>query len=215
MRSPPPAVYFEAMAQASLRLIQALRETAARLERASTIYRWSQLAHCNCGHLAQTITGLSPSAIHEAAVRHRGDWAEQARTIAPAASGAGLDVAHLEYGDRPALDEGAWEPEDLMACPVAERSMSAIFAELLAAGLEPGDIGALERLDDPAVRRRLGTGTSDFLHSDRKNVVAYLQAWAEILEEMLEQGRDRSRRDLSVTVWDDWRDDVALPVAAE
>lgn len=203
------------MAQASLRLVQALRETAVRLERESTVYRWSQLAHCNCGHLAQTITGLSPSAIHEAAARHRGDWAEQARTIAPAAGSGGLSVVDLDYGDRPALDEGAWEPEDLMECPVAERSMSAIFGELLAAGLEPADIGALERLDDPAVRRRLGTSTSDFLHSDRKNVVAYMLAWAAILEERLGSPRVRSdgvRRD---ALWQEWRDDAALPEAAE
>jgi hypothetical protein len=198
------------MAQASLRLIQALRETAARLERESTIYRWSQLAHCNCGHLAQTITGLSPGAIHEAAARHRGDWAEQARTLAPA---AGLDPA--DYGDRPALDEGAWEPEDLMACPVAERSMSAIFGELLAVGLEPADIGALERLDDPVVRRRLGTSTSDYLHSDRGNVVAYLRAWAAILEERLERGRSQVAELPRVEPWDEWADDAALPAAAE
>ena len=201
------------MAQASLRLIQALRETAARLERDSTVYRWSQLAHCNCGHLAQTITGLPPSAIHEAAARHRGDWAEQARTVAPAAA---HESAHLDYGDRPALDEGAWEPEDLMACPVAERSMSAIFAELLAVGLEPADIGALERLDDPAVRRRLGTSTSHFLHSDRKNVVAYLRAWAALLEEELERGRSAADAVLRhVTPWEEWRGESALPAAAE
>ena len=173
------------MARASLRLVEALRETAARLERADTVYRWSQLAHCNCGHLAQTITGLSPGAIHDATARHRGDWAEQARTLAPAASATRLDPGGLDYGDRPALDEGAWEPEDLLACPVAERSMSAIFGELLGACLDATDIGAFERLDDPAVRRRLGTHTSDFLQSDRRNVIAYLLAWAALLGEEL------------------------------
>jgi hypothetical protein len=202
------------MAQASLRLIEALRETAARLERASTVYRWSQLAHCNCGHLAQTITGLSPRAIHEAAARHRGDWAEQARTLAPA---AGAVDTGLDYGDRPALDEGAWEPEDLMACPVAERSMSAIFAELLAVGLAPADISALERLDDPAVRRRLGTHTTDFLHSDRKNVVAYLLAWADLLGEELARQRPLAslRGPHGSEPWDEWLGDAALPAAAE
>jgi hypothetical protein len=202
--APGGSRYISSMAQASLRLIEALRETAARLERTSTVYRWSQLAHCNCGHLAQTITGLPPSAIGQAAARHRGDWAEQART-------------HHDYGDRPALDEGAWEPEDLLACPVAERSMSTIFAELVAAGLEARDIGAFERLDDPAVRRRLGTSTTDFLHSDRKNVVAYLLAWAELLEEELERGRRvrpgaPARRS---TPWDEALGTPELPVAAE
>jgi hypothetical protein len=168
------------MARASLRLIGALRETARRLGREETVYRWSQLAHCNCGHLTQTITGLSPHAIREAASRQRGDWAEQARSVAPL-----LDRPEPDYGSRPGLDEGAWEPEDLGVCPIAELGMSQIFAELIAWGLEPSDVEALERLDDPAVRRRLGNSTTDFLHSDRKNVIAYLLAWAALLEERL------------------------------
>ena len=201
------------MARASLRLIEALRETAARLEQEDTVYRWSQLAHCNCGHLAQTITGLPPSAIHEAAARQRGDWAEQARTLAPAASSA----MALDHGDRPALDEGAWEPEDLMACPVAERSMNEIFGELLAAGLDPADIAALERLDDPTVRRRLGTHTSNFLQSDRSNVVAYLLAWAALLAEQLDAVRGEAARAVRGTAvgWDEWLGHEPLPLAAE
>jgi hypothetical protein len=189
------------MARASLRLVGALRETAARLEREETVYRWSQLAHCNCGHLTQTITGLPPRAIHEAAVRHRGDWAEQARTV------AGVPEAP-DYGGRPAIDEGAWEPEDLGICPVAKLGMSQIFAELSAWGLDASDVGALERLDDPEVRRRLGTHTVDFLHSDRRNVVAYLRAWAGLLEERIAERFARGEPP-------EWLDPEALPLAAE
>lgn len=192
---------YSGMARASSRLVGALRETAARLEREDTIYRWSQLAHCNCGHLTQTITGLSPRAIHEAAAKQRGDWAEQARTVAAPAGPA------PDYGNRPAIDEGAWEPEDLGFCRVAELGMSQIFAELSAWGLDAVDVGALERLDDPAVRRRLGTHTADFLHSDRRNVVAYLRAWAGLLEERL---AERVALGLAAEA-----DDDALPLAAE
>jgi hypothetical protein len=188
------------MARASLRLIGALRQTAARLAEQGTVYRWSMLAHCNCGHLTQTITGLSPGAIHEAAARQRGDWAEQARALAG-------EQPDLDYGSRPALDEGAWEPDDLMACPVAQRSMTQIFSQLLDWGLEPTDVGALERLDDPQVRRRLGTHTSDFLHSDRSNVIAYLEAWADLLEERLSGER------AAATARDEWAGE--LPLAAE
>jgi hypothetical protein len=190
------------MARPSLRLIWALRQTAARLAEQDTVYRWSMLAHCNCGHLTQTITGLSPDAIHEAAARQRGDWAEQARAIAGA-----REERDLDYGNRPSLDEGAWEPEDLMACPVAERSMTQIFSQLLEWGLEPTDVGALERLDDPQVRRRLGTHTTDFLHSDRNNVIAYLEAWATLLEERLTAER------AAVAGCGEWADE--LPLAAE
>jgi hypothetical protein len=197
------------MARASLRLVEALRETAARLEREETVYRWSQLAHCNCGHLTQTITGLSPGAIQEAAVKHRGDWAEQARTVAGGPDAAtSTPTSTPDYGDRPAIDEGAWEPEDLGICPVAELGMSQIFAELSAWGLDAADVGALERLDDPVVRRRLGTHTLDFLHSDRRNVVAYLKAWAALLEEQIAERVARGEPA-------EWLDDAPVPLAAE
>jgi len=96
-------------------------------------------------------------------------------------------------------------------------ALLAIFAELLAVGLEPADIGALERLDDPAVRRRLGTHTSDFLHSDRKNVVSYLLAWADLLGEELARQRPLATQRLvnSAKPWDEWLGDGALPAAAE
>ena len=191
------------MARASQRLILALRETAARLERDDIVYRWSQLAHCNCGHLTQTITGLSPGAIHEAAARQRGDWAEQARTLA---LGAEQPTPPPDYGNRPAIDEGAWEPEDRGTCSVSELNMTQIFAELGAWGLSARDVESLERLDDPAVRRRLGTHQVDFMRSDRLNVIAYLRAWAELLAEQLADAP------LEGYVG---ADDVDLPLAAE
>ena len=67
-----------------------------------------------------------------------------------------------------------------------------------------------------AVRRRLGTSTSDFLHSDRRNVVAYLLAWAALLEERLQSALGSSAAVLRrVTPWDEWAADGALPAAAE
>ena len=85
--------------------------------------------------------------------------------------------------------------------------MSQIFAELSAWGLDATDVGALERLDDPAVRRRLGTHTVDFLHSDRRNVVAYLRAWATVLEEQI---ADRNASGQPAEF-----DEAVLPLAAE
>jgi hypothetical protein len=190
------------MARASSRLVAALRETAVRLEREDTVYRWSQLAHCNCGHLTQTITRLSPASIREAAARQRGDWAEQARGVATLL----LAAPEPDYGARPALDEGAWEPDDLGRCPVTELSMTQVFAELGAWGLTAQDVESLERLDDPGVRRRLGTHTVDFLRSERRNVIAYLLAWADLLEEQLETTRAIPER---AAIDDD------IPLAAE
>jgi hypothetical protein len=168
------------MAQASSRLVVALRETAARLERRETAYCWSRFALCNCGHLAQTITRLAPTALEAAAGGRHGDWGDQARTLfRPAA------LVQPDYGDRPALDEGAWEPDSADRCNVADRAMAAIVEELQAWGLDPTDIDALERLNDTAVRRRLGNEALDFSHADRDNAVSYMRAWADLLEARL------------------------------
>ncbi|MEY3210727.1 MAG: hypothetical protein RIT28_1208 [Pseudomonadota bacterium] len=73
-------------------LIDALLRTAARLE-TGVSYQWGHQGACNCGHLAQTITQLSPAQIHAAAVRRAvEDWAEQAREYCP---GSGLPMDYI------------------------------------------------------------------------------------------------------------------------
>ena len=72
-----------------LSLERALRETAARL-RAGAHYRWAHMGSCNCGHLAQTVSLISPGEIHRRAVERPGDWSEQLRDYCPS-SGLPLD----------------------------------------------------------------------------------------------------------------------------
>ncbi|MEE2758291.1 MAG: hypothetical protein VYA30_16650 [Myxococcota bacterium] len=67
------------MATAS-RLIEILKETAKRLESGAT-YRWTHQGRCNCGHLAQTITGMSPDDIHQIALTGEGEWRDHAQTF--------------------------------------------------------------------------------------------------------------------------------------
>ena len=165
------------MTVASNRLVVALRETAARLRREDVTYRWASFAHCNCGHLAQTITGLGPDEIQRRAMRREGDWANQARDHA---------FPSFDFGDRPALDEGAWEPENVGACQVTGAPLDEVLDQMYALGLTAEDVGRLERLSDPHVRRRLGNSTQHFAHHRRENVIAYLDAWADLLELQLE-----------------------------
>ncbi|MEM7435735.1 MAG: hypothetical protein AAF436_11330, partial [Myxococcota bacterium] len=132
------------MAKASPELIAVLRQTAKRLSRASVKYQWGSFAHCNCGHLAQTVTGLAPDAIEARGARGDGDWTEQAAQ-APQTTRPWPD---FDYGDRPALDEGAWEPFNVGACQVTGAPLDDVFAELYALGLTASDIGSLERLGD-------------------------------------------------------------------
>jgi hypothetical protein len=167
------------MARPSGELIFALRKTAARLSREEVTYRWASFAHCNCGHLAQTITGLDPAEIQRRAMRREGDWGSQARNSAL------RRLPQRDHLDGPALDEGAWEPENVGACQATGAPLDAVLRQMYQLGLSPEDVGHLERLSDPEVRRRLGTGTRHFPHHQRENVIAYLQAWAALLEEQL------------------------------
>ncbi len=168
------------MATPSARLVTALRETATRLRREEVTYRWSSFAHCNCGHLAQTISGFSAEDIQRRAMRREGDWGSQAKHVAT------HGFPDFDFGDRPALDEGAWEPEDVGACRATGAPLDEILAHMYAIGLRPEDVAHLERLTDPVVRRRLGNNTQYFPHHRRENVIAYLEAWASVLEDDLE-----------------------------
>ena len=72
----------KSMTRANHALARALTETAERLDR-GVRYRWAHMGSCNCGHLAQTLTALTPEEIHERALERAGDWSEQAVEFCP------------------------------------------------------------------------------------------------------------------------------------
>jgi hypothetical protein len=78
------------MARANSELIGALRRTARRLS-GDVSYQWGHMGMCNCGHLAQSITGLQSAEIHQSALIREGDWEQQARVYCPS-SGHLIDV---------------------------------------------------------------------------------------------------------------------------
>lgn len=172
------------MAKPTLRLINALRETAHRLDNPRAAYKWSSFAHCNCGHLVQTVTGMDASDIQRRAMQGDGDWGRKARIHSQLPMRT-PQPPQPDYGDRPPLDEGAWEPENVGACPVTGTPLDMVFDELESIGLVISDFQHLERLSDPTVRRRLGTNAVEYPHHVRENVVDYLRAWADLLEERL------------------------------
>ncbi|TGD79365.1 hypothetical protein [Hymenobacter wooponensis] len=77
------------MAQSTLSVIQALRDTAQRLV-AQAPYQWGHMGSCNCGHLAQTITKLTKGEIHARAMQRYGDWERQINDYCPT-SGLPID----------------------------------------------------------------------------------------------------------------------------
>jgi hypothetical protein len=162
------------MAIPTARLVVALRETAARLRSAGAVYKWSHFGHCNCGHLAQTITGRSAREIYDAAFVRSGDWGQQAR-----------DLVLPDYGDRPAIDEGAFEHEGRELCSATGSPLEQVLAEMYAAGLDRDDIDRLEDLSDGEVLRFLGASTTGLVRHAREDVVRYLEGWAELLARRL------------------------------
>lgn len=70
------------MTRSTLPLVRALVQTAERLDNGAH-YRWTHMGACNCGHLAQTLTDLTPEEIHERALERAGDWADQALEFCP------------------------------------------------------------------------------------------------------------------------------------
>ncbi|MGH7856672.1 MAG: hypothetical protein ACREQY_05020 [Candidatus Binatia bacterium] len=108
-----------------LLLARALRVTAGRLA-AGADYRWTHLGMCNCGQLAQTVTGLSREEIRRMALEKPGEWADQAVDYCPE---SGYPIDHvigkmLELG-LTREDIGHLEklscPKVLRRLPVAER----------------------------------------------------------------------------------------------
>ncbi|MEM6822629.1 MAG: hypothetical protein AAF558_11895 [Verrucomicrobiota bacterium] len=81
------------MAEANPTLVEVLRSTADRLESGAP-YQWTHQGRCNCGHLAQTITGLGAAEIHRRGIQRPGEWSEHANDYCPISHHAIDQVIH-------------------------------------------------------------------------------------------------------------------------
>lgn len=93
------------MAIATPALVDALRQTAARIE-AGDRFRWAHMGACTCGHLAQVVTQRSAAEIHRLALERAGDWGAQGVEYCAA---SGLPIDHII--DR--LVDLGLDPDDL------------------------------------------------------------------------------------------------------
>ncbi|WP_462250644.1 hypothetical protein [Ferruginibacter sp.] len=98
------------MANATIELVNALRETAHRLRNGAN-YSWGHHGACNCGNLLQVVTHLSESEIRKYAHTANGEWTELAQQFCPVTNAPltlvitklealGLtptDIHHIEY----------------------------------------------------------------------------------------------------------------------
>ena len=138
------------MARANPELISALRRTAQRLA-TDVSYQWGHMGMCNCGHLAQAITGLPGAEIHASALIREGDWEQQAN----------------DY------------------CPTSGNIIDVVLAAMFDLGLTRADVRNLEKLADLEVLRRAGR---HLRFNNRDDVVRYMNAWADLLEQSCSTG---------------------------
>ncbi len=98
------------MAQPSIQLVAALKETATRLRNGSH-YAWGHHGACNCGNLVQVITNFTPGEIVRYAHQGIGEWTELAQEFCPVTHApidliisklvaiglTPVDIHHVEY----------------------------------------------------------------------------------------------------------------------
>jgi hypothetical protein len=93
-----------------------------------------------------------------------------------------LGVGHAKLHEIALEGDGDWEMIANQHCPVSGRRIDSIVTDLLEMGLSTQDLGHLEKLSDERVLRALAGGKRWLRRNDRNDVVAYMLAWAELLE---------------------------------
>lgn len=76
---------------------------------------------------------------------------------------------------------GDWGEQAREFCPTSGYPIDFVFQQLFSLGMEPEDVQHLERLSDGRVLKRLGV--QQLAHNQRDDVVRYMRAWADLLEE--------------------------------
>jgi hypothetical protein len=80
---------------------------------------------------------------------------------------------------------GDWNEQAEDYCSTSQMPIDLLINEMLNAGLQLEDLKHLERLDDQQVLARFPLEKRFLKHNLREDVVAYMNAWAELLEEQL------------------------------
>lgn len=94
-------------------------------------------------------------------------------------------ISHRDIHRSAMIREGDWEQQANDYCPTSGYRIDDIIAALMDIGMNPSDIGNLEKLRDDAVLARLPQGKRYLTHNRREDVVLYMETWATLLEEAL------------------------------
>ena len=81
--------------------------------------------------------------------------------------------------------EGDWSEQTAEYCAASNLPMDKIIDILISKGLTPQDLKNLEYLSDENVLKHPSIRNNSLNHNNRSDVILYLLAWAELLEEEL------------------------------
>lgn len=157
------------------------------MEAAPFKYNWLELRSCNCGLIAQVITGKNHTEIHNEFIGY-----------------AVTSYNKLNPPSRKNVDP-TWTDMAEEFCPLTGMPKQELFKVLHDSGLTRKEIHHLEYLSDPEILERSGINvdgqyttleTKKYLlffkyeaprnvhyYQDPQNLLKYLKAWAEILDE--------------------------------
>jgi hypothetical protein len=90
-----------------------------------------------------------------------------------------------EIHTRAMMRHGDWTEQLNDYCPVNGLPMDDLISELLVFGFDSDDLRHLEKLSDGKILRTIPLEERDLKHNLKKDVVKYMKAWADLLEEEL------------------------------
>jgi len=82
---------------------------------------------------------------------------------------------------------GDWSEQLNDYCPTSGLSMDDLISEMIAFGFDRDDLKHLERLSNSEILRTLPLEERNLRHNVKPDVVKYLKAWADLLEQKLLQ----------------------------
>ena len=78
---------------------------------------------------------------------------------------------------------GDWTEQLNDYCPTSGLAMDTLISEMLAFGFDADDLKHLERLSDRQVLEKLRAEDRFLRFNEKKDVIKYVKAWAQLLEE--------------------------------
>ena len=82
---------------------------------------------------------------------------------------------------------GDWSEQALDYCPTSGYLMDQVISIMIEAGMEIEDFKHLERLSDKRILAQLPEAERHLRHNHRADVIEYIRAWADYLEDQLLQ----------------------------